>query len=187
MIYIKDNFLPKEALEVFVNDKTDFEEYPTPGKVFWIKRVNKKFVDSVCNKLSKIEGCKVENVLAFVREAKQNQDIDWRIHNDSIIAGVKPDRAVVLYLSEDNNEGLNGTAFWSHKDNGDTYKGDTNKEFDRILTEDANDISKWELKTVIGHKQNRLLSYPCEYFHSKYPNELKNSRQVFVMFYKTIK
>lgn len=187
MIYIKDNFLPKETLKVFTEDKTSFEEYPTPGKVFWIKRVNKNFVDEVCRKLSKIENCKIENVLAFVREAKQGQDTDWRIHNDSIINGVKPDRAVVLYLSDNNNIGLNGTAFWSHIDKGDTYTGNTNEEFDRMLIEDANDVSKWELKTLVGHKQNRLLSYPCEYFHSKYPNELKNSRQVFVMFYKTIK
>jgi len=29
-----------------------------------------------------------------------------------------------------------------------------------------------------------LLSYPCNYFHSKYPNEFIESRVVFVMFYK---
>jgi len=53
-----------------------------------------------------------------------------------------------------------------------------------LLKEDANSPEKWRLKSVIGHKKNRLISYPCNYFHSKYPNEFIDSRKVFVMFYK---
>ena len=53
-----------------------------------------------------------------------------------------------------------------------------------MLIEDANDKSKWKLNSVVGYKPNRLVSYPCNYFHSKYPNEFLNSRKVFVMFYK---
>ncbi len=55
-----------------------------------------------------------------------------------------------------------------------------------MLKEDANDKSKWKLNSVVGYKDNRLLSYPCEYFHSKYPNEYKDQRIVLVMFYKYI-
>ena len=61
------------------------------------------------------------------------------------------------------------------------------EEYDKLLIEDSNDRDKWLLKSVIGHKQNRLLSYPCNYFYSKYPNEFLESRKVFVMFYKTRK
>jgi len=53
-----------------------------------------------------------------------------------------------------------------------------------MLKEDAEDLKKWNVKSIIGHKKNRLLSYPCNYFHSKYPNKFKESRIVFVMFYK---
>ena len=63
---------------------------------------------------------------------------------------------------------------------------DNPEEFNRLLKEEANDKSKWNLKSIIGFKPNRLISYPCEYFHSKYPNEFKGSRVVFVMFYKII-
>ena len=69
---------------------------------------------------------------------------------------------------------------------GETYIESDVEEFNRMLIEDANDKSKWKLKSVIGYKENRLLSYPCDYFHSKYPNEFKGSRVVFVMFYKII-
>ena len=52
------------------------------------------------------------------------------------------------------------------------------------LKNEANDLSRWNLRSIVGHKKNRLVSYPCSYFHSKYPNEFKQSRVVFVMFYK---
>ena len=81
---------------------------------------------------------------------------------------------------------LHGTAFWEHENYGHTYIKSSSDEFNRILKEDSNDKTKWKLSSVIGYKDNRLLSYPCEYFHSKYPNEYKNQRIVIVMFYKYI-
>ena len=60
----------------------------------------------------------------------------------------------------------------------------SNEEYDRLLIEDSGDLSKWELNTVLGYEQNRLISYPSSYFHGKYPNKAwKEGRQVFVMFY----
>jgi hypothetical protein len=47
-------------------------------------------------------------------------------------------------------------------------------------------LDKWSLNSVVGYKPNRLVSYPCNYFHSKYPNKSwKEGRVVFVMFYTT--
>jgi len=189
MIYIKDNFLPENLLNAVRNDKSNFEKVDTPGKSFWVKYPSEEFIQYVSDKISEIEGHDVESVLCFVREAKEGQDNEWGIHNDSIIKGQQPERAVVLFISdeEDFKYGLNGTAFWSHKIHGDTYQGTTVDDFNELLNNDSNDISKWDLKTVIGHKTNRLVSYPCEYFHSKYPKRFKESRQVLVMFYKIIK
>ena len=88
-------------------------------------------------------------------------------------------------MSDNKSKSLNGTAFWEHKKYGDTFPNNkSSKEFNKMLSEDAEDLSKWNLKSIIGHKPNRLISYPCEYFHSKYPNEFIDSRVVFVMFYK---
>jgi len=189
MIYIKDNFLPEDLLKAVRDDTSSFEKVDTPGKSFWVKYPSEEFINFMRDSLSEIEGCDIENILCFFREAKEKQDDQWRIHNDSIIEGQQPDRAVVLFLSDEEEfkYGLNGTAFWSHKIHGDTYPGGSVDDFNELLTDDCNDISKWDLKTVVGHKKNRLVSYPCEYFHSKYPKEFKNSRQVLVMFYKIIK
>ena len=51
-----------------------------------------------------------------------------------------------------------------------------------MLREDANDLDKWKLESVITHRKNRLVSYPCDYFHSKYPDKAKD-RTVLVAFY----
>jgi len=184
MIYIKDDFLPQKLLDRIDEDKSNYEEVVTPGKSFWVKRPSSDFIAWVCGHISEIEGVGISPILGFFREAKEGQDNDWRIHNDSIIEGQQPDRAAVLYISDSNHDGINGTAFWEHKLYGDTFKDISPEKFDKLLTEDSNDLDKWTLKSIIGHKKNRLISYPCNYFHSKYPNEFVKSRKVFVIFYK---
>tara|TARA_B110000971_G_scaffold58472_1_gene59630 strand:+ start:18 stop:605 length:588 start_codon:yes stop_codon:yes gene_type:complete len=186
MIYIKDNFLDKELFDFVNKDLKQFKEVQTPGKKFWVIEPSEAFIDYITQRISLIESVRVENVLAFFREAKKGQDNDWRIHNDSVIEGTQPDRAIVFYMSENKTKELNGTAFWKHKKYGDSFKDSFNlEEFNRLIKEESNDLDKWELSSVVGHKKNRLLSYPCDYFHSKYPKEFEESRVVFVMFYKT--
>ena len=186
MIYIIDDFLSKKTFEIVKNNKEDFKEVRTPGKSFWVKRPSAEFIAHFEDRLEKIEGREVMNILAFFREAKENQDTDWRIHNDSIIEQQQPDRALVFYIKSSSEE-LNGTALWEHKKYGDTFtEPDNVEEFNRLLKEDSNNKDKWKLKSIIGAKPNRLISYPCEYFHSKYPNKFKDPRIVFVMFYKII-
>ena len=185
MIYIKDNFLPKSLFKELLNYCDEFKEVKTPGKSFWVKELPEEFINYIKNSLEEIEGKKIKNILCFAREAKEGQDNDWRIHNDTIIQNQQPDRAIVLYVKANENN-LYGTAFWEHKTYGDTYIESNAEEFNRMLNEDANDQTKWKLNSVIGYKPNRLLSYPCNYFHSKYPNEYKNQRIVLVMFYKYI-
>ena len=183
MIYVEDNFLPDNVFQSLVSYSNNFEEVKTPGKSFWVKELPGDLTKYIIDKLEAIEGKKIKNILSFLREAKGEQDADWRIHNDSIIEGQQPDRAIVLYIKSNEAE-LNGTAFWKHEDYKYTYEKSNEVEFNRMLKEDSNDITKWELNSVIGHKDNRLLSYPSEYFHSKYPNKFKNQRVVLVMFYK---
>ena len=186
MIYIIDDFLSKKTFEIVKNNKENFKKVDFPDKSFWIKEPSPEFIAHFEDRLGAIEGNEVMNIIAFFREAKEGQDNKWRIHNDTIIEQQQPDRALVFCIKSPSDE-LNGTALWEHKEYGDTFTEPENpEEFNRLLKEDANDRDKWNLKSIIGFKPNRLISYPCEYFHSKYPNEFKGSRVVFVMFYKII-
>ena len=186
MIYIIDDFLSKKTFEIVKNNKENFKKVDFPDKSFWIKEPSPEFIAHFEDRLGAIEGNEVMNIIAFFREAKEGQDNKWRIHNDTIIEQQQPDRALVFCIKSPDDE-LNGTALWEHKKYGETFtESDNIEEFNRLLKEDANDKDKWNLKSIIGFKPNRLISYPCEYFHSKYPNEFKGSRVVFVMFYKII-
>lgn len=186
MIYIKDDFLEDYLIDFLNKDTDDYQKIDTPEKSFWIKHPTPDFVRMICDKISIIEGHNIENVLSFFREAKSGQDNDWRIHNDFYINNEQPHRALVLYISDnDSSIGLNGTAFWSHKTLGDTFSG-SEEDFNNLIVNDSDNVDMWELKSVVGHKKNRVVSYPCNYFHSKYPNEFINSRRVFVMFYKIV-
>ena len=185
MIYIKDNFLPDNLYKELVTYCDEFEEVKYPTKSFWVKELPSELIQYIERSLEKLEGKNIKSILCFAREAKQGQDNSWRIHNDTIIKGEQPDRAIVLFVKA-NEEKLNGTAFWEHENYGHTYIKSDAEEFNRMLAQDANDKSKWKLNSVVGYKDNRLLSYPCNYFHSKYPNEYKDQRIVVVMFYKYI-
>lgn len=184
MIYVEDDLLDPSLIDILDKEESEFTKVDAGDKSFWIKLPSEDFLNLMKSKIENIEQNDIEVVFSFFREAKENQDDDWRIHNDSIINGQQPDRAAVLFISENNYESLNGTAFWKHKIYGDKFPKSTSEEFDKVLLKDSNNLDLWNLHSVIGHKQNRLVSYPCDYFHSKYPNEFKVSRKVFVIFYK---
>ena len=113
-------------------------------------------------------------------------DTNWRIHSDLKIDGQQPDRALVLYISPRKIEELHGTALWRHKNYGKSLpKETTDKEYDRMILKESENLNNWTLDSVIGYEQNRAISYPANYFHSKYPNKSwKSGREIFVMFYK---
>lgn len=188
MINVIDNFLSDEKYkEVYKKLKSaQFKDVDAGDRKFWVQFSNPEFDNWVINAISLIERADRRNILSFFRIATDKLDTNWDIHSDAIINGERPERALVLYLSPSSISGLHGTAFWKHKDIGDCLSSSvTNEMYDKVLSRDSNDIDKWELQSVIGYKENRLVSYPCNYFHSKYPNfGWAEGRIVYVMFYK---
>lgn len=184
MIIVIDDFLDPYLLKGLQADTDPFNKVDVHDATFWVKRPSPQFMDYVCSSICRAENRVISPILGFFREAKKEQDNTWRIHNDAIVEGKTPERAAVLYISEEiEGMGLNGTAFWEHKERGDSFDGGMDSEdYNNVLAE-CDDKSKWTLKSVIGHKANRLLLYPANYFHSKYPNEFEESRVVFALFY----
>ncbi len=188
MINIKDDFLDDDTYEVvchmLANNK--FQEVEVGDKKFWVQYSDSEFDNIILRRLSAIDGVPRESLLAFFRVATEEFDTDWRIHADAKVANIRPTRALVLYLSPSTMEGLHGTAFWKHKKLGyEMPHYISNEESDRMLMEEANDLSNWELHSVVGYRPNRAVMYPSNYFHSKYPNiGWKEGRMVYVMFYR---
>lgn len=125
-----------------------------------------------------------EIILTFIRKAHKEFDTDYRIHGDGLINNEKTHLASVLYISESNTP--NGTAFWQHHKHGKSLPADvTEQEFNRLLTEDSNDLSKWKSIGFVQNVPNRLLTYNANHFHSKFPSLIDSGeRIVLVTFYK---
>jgi len=191
MIYFADDFLSKQWYEATTEElsSNEFEDVVVGDRSFYVQTPSVAFNEIVSSKISLLEGSPIRNILSFFRVATDVLDTDWDIHSDLKINGEQPDRAVVLFMSPSKSESeLSGTAFWKHESYGYALPSSSNEEFDRMLLEDSNDLTKWELNTVIGHRENRLISYPSSYFHSKYPNKSwEDGRVVFVMFYSHVK
>ena len=188
MIYIVDDFVQKNLFEIANKhlDSNEFKEMKVSNKDFYIQQSNEEFDKYITQKISIIEGKEIKNILSFFRIATDKLDVSWRIHSDLNIKGEKPDRALVLYLSPREKENLHGTALWEHDVYGRELPKDiSDTDYDKMIKVDANNLDRWRLSTVVGYEENRLVSYPSSYFHSKYPNvSWEEGRKVFVMFYK---
>tara|TARA_R110001592_G_scaffold181931_1_gene424922 strand:- start:408 stop:989 length:582 start_codon:yes stop_codon:yes gene_type:complete len=189
MIYFIDDFLPSYILDETIKDLSaqDYQELKTDNESFHYLMAKPSFIKYTIASLEKLEGNKITSILNWFRLSNDKIQDNWKIHSDGIIQGQKPDRALVLYISPKKKKDLHGTAFWEHKKHGKSLPYDTtDEEFDRMILKDSEDLSVWTLNTVVGYEQNRAISYPANYFHSKYPNKSwKEGREVFVMFYKT--
>ena len=63
-----------------------------------------------------------------------------------------------------------GTAFFDHHAHGIRFRGEKD-EHDRLLREDAGDLQKFNFQSLVPMKENRLVVYPSDLFHSRYPFE----------------
>ena len=191
MIHIQDNFIEKEFFDKTKNnlENSKYEDISAGEKLFHVQWSTQEFDHYVLNKLKKIEQRELYKIFSFFRVSTDKLDTDWRIHSDLIINGEKPDRAAIIYMAPKERDDLHGTALWDHKVYGKKLpKNTTNEEYDRMITKEAENLDMWRLNSVIGYEQNRLVSYPANYFHSKYPNKSwEEGREIFVLFYKTIK
>jgi hypothetical protein len=191
MIYLMDNFLDSTFLQIIKNHlkESKFTEVEMGGdRQCYVIPSNSDFDDYILSRLEVVEQTNLKNILSFFREATDTLDTKWNIHSDLNIEGQRPDRALVLYLSPRERDDLHGTAFWEHEVYGKELSPDvSNEEYDKMLEVDSEKLEKWKLRSVLGYEENRLISYPSSYFHSKYPNiSWPEGRKVYVMFYKFV-
>jgi hypothetical protein len=65
----------------------------------------------------------------------------------------------------------------------------TDNETNNFTNTSYNDEDQWDVSSIIGGINNRLISYPANYFHSKFPKQAwgstqENCRLILAMFYK---
>ena len=68
MIYVVDNFLPKNLYKELLNYSDEFKKVEYPDVSFWVKTLPEEFSKYIKGRLEKIEGKKIKNILCFLRE-----------------------------------------------------------------------------------------------------------------------
>lgn len=182
MIIITDDFFGENTFKAIQEYcEQDFQIVNIGGKEFSVLQTPEELLP-----LIQLEG--YELTLTFIRNAWKDFDTDLRIHCDYYINNKKTDLASVLYINDSKGITPNGTAFFKHKKYGIKSPENLSKEeFDRLITEDSNNIDSWDKTDYISSVPNRRLLYDANYWHSKYPNIIKEGiRIVLVCFYSKI-
>lgn len=186
-VLLEDEF---KNIKNFAQHIAEFKDYYVSDKHFYLAQAPEDFVNLITAHLNAFHDTEIQVVQPFLRMATERLDADWRIHCDRHVGTeILPTNALVYYITE-NNTFKNGTAFWKHKEIGHFMPEQfTDKQKDDVLRFDSNNINQWELQDVVQGVENTMFTYPCEYFHSKYPRQAwgtspKDCRLVFIMFYK---
>jgi len=191
--FIIDEVLPKQDFNNFKNfsQTTTYQTVENNGKKFYVAYPPAELSNLLQKKIEEVYNKKIKVILSFVRMATEFIDTDWNIHADLKVSTLEdPSHGAVFYLTENFNH-LNGTALWSHKQYGHCAENFSTEKIKQFSKDSSNDIDEWEINSIIGGIENRLISYPAKYFHSKYPKEMwgatqKDCRLVVAFFYKIL-
>ena len=193
--FIIDNVLEVGAFkkyQEYLQNTSVYRTLEVDNKKFFVTDVPFGLQENIVSVLSSVHNKEIKVLLSTIRKATKFLDKDWGIHADwDVGVGEVPQYGAVYYISE-NNEELNGTALWRHKKHGYEMPNSFSREDKLDITNKSyHDIDDWELSSVIGGKENRLVTYPAEYFHSKFPKQAwgttpKDSRLILALFYSLI-
>lgn len=185
MITIEDNFLSDEDffnLQDYCNKSFRIESAGAGDqwKEFLILDTPPAIQDQL-----ELEGHEI--IFSFIRKAHKDFDIDPRIHSDGIIMNKYVDVASVLYINDPKGVTRNGTMFYEHYKYGEALpKNPDPKLYNKVLR-DSNKPELFIETDRVYSKPNRLLSYPADRFHAKFPAKIEmGERIVLVTFYSKI-
>lgn len=161
--------------------RSDFQDREHSGKIYTgVGLSNQPRLEDL---IGKALGFPVEINLSLYRLGRpQDRTTNW-IHADNGCG----EYAGILYLNPD-NQGVGGTAFWSHLKYGDRVPDYATQAIVDELTADSEDQSKWMMNGLVSMRFNRFISYPTRIFHSRYPKEgwgesIEDSRIIWTCFF----
>lgn len=140
---------------------------PTPYYTVNIGRDMSQMFDHITAAL----GQKVLPELQAFRLGAEKSHLHNYVHADHTCASL----ACVYYLNRQ-EDCQGGTAFWRHRIHGWDFMP-TQNQLDEAgytleqLKADWHDPNAWEQVTLAGMKENRLIVYPTQAFHSRWPWE----------------
>lgn len=194
------NNLRLETLDDFLPDPMAFREEAVHQKFYDIrgpdgetyKNIVVRQTNEFDEQISKRLRCPVKAGYSLLRV-----NFDGEMPNNAVHSDNGYDQyAAVLYLNLP-EQCRGGTAFWRHRKYGWTH-WPTEEQIRRTcrkssvvmkeLSESYNDPDAWEMTHVAEMKFNRMIIYPTEVFHSRWPwaawgQTTENARLIWVSFF----
>jgi hypothetical protein len=188
--FILDDVLDKQYFKNIQEDSrnTTFKTIQSEGRQFHVAYPPKDLSLKIQKAIEEVYRCKIQVVNSFLRMYTQFLNNNWGIHADrNVLSETSPSHGAVFFLSENLGD-INGTAFWSHEKYGLSLPEITDNEAHGFTSKSYNNENEWEVNSIIGGVENRLISYPSNYFHSKFPKQAwgtsqKDCRLILAMFY----
>ena len=157
------------------------------------KRIHPRSTDEFKRSLEQAMQGSIEQQYSLLRLNYAGEKPNNAIHSDNDCGGY----AAILYLSlPEHCQG--GTALWRHRETGLEYfpseqetrrLGRSPKRLLETLSRDWNRPEAWERTETSEMKFNRLIVYPANYFHSRWPIEAfgtkpENGRLIWLTFFQ---
>lgn len=186
----RDNvFRDPPVVTNWLRTDADFSDWKAGADSFHVARIPSDIAEVIMSSVVSIMGVPINMEFLVARLSTDTIDSDTRIHTDF---GMGTTHACVWYGTDPPPEPVSsyagyGTAFFSHHLHGERFRG-AKDEHDRLLREDAGDLQKFHFQSLVPMKENRLVVYPSDLFHSRYPFEgwgtsQKDGRVVIVGFF----
>lgn len=192
-----------ETLEDFLPDPLDYRECALKEKFYDIRgpdgvtyhNINVRPSDELEETLSRRLGKRVKCGYSLLRVNFAGEMPNHAIHTDNGYDQF----AAILYLNRP-EDCKGGTAFWKHRKYGWTNWPDesamrrTCKKPEKIISQlqrEANDESAWEQTHLAEMKFNRMIVYPTDQFHSRFPfpafgATMETARLIWVSFFSVV-
>ena len=156
----------------WLRTQAEFFDWTAGGDSFHVARIPSDVAEVIMSSVVSIMGVPIDMEFLVARLSTDTIDSDVRIHTDF---GMGTTHACVWYGTDPPEEPVSsyagyGTAFFDHHVHGIRFRGEKD-EHDRLLREDAGDLQKFNFQSLVPMKENRLVVYPSDLFHSRYPFE----------------
>jgi hypothetical protein len=137
--------------------------------------------------LQNVFGAVLDIELEAFRHGFKGSQLHNKVHSDHCCSSL----AAVMYFNDiEDCEG--GTAFWRHKKHHWEFQP-TQEELDSVgytlgeLAEDWHNEEAWDMVSLAGMRPNRIIVYPSQAFHSRFPFEgvgdKENGRLIYCAFF----
>ena len=168
-VYRDDAIANPEQVITWLRRRAPFLSVKVGGESFYIAQVPPLFRDQLIRAVSEILGeDTLSHALIVGRCSTATIDSEMRVHSDYDMTCT---HAWVWYGTDppDDSSGEYGTALYDHVELGPQFSG-TRETHNCLLRNESDDPTRWTVRQVLPMRKNRMVVYPADLFHSRYPH-----------------